>query len=117
MTIWLVVLLEMDHTSLSIYKKFGDLDRNLKKTAFFLTQRLPLVGYVITGQRHTFATLKNSNVILLFQCKVVSSFLYVLENQCYERLHIFSLNKLQFVDQVTRETFPGLLKHHVSQLI
>ena len=34
-----------------------------------------------TGQRHIFATLKNQNVISLFQCKVVSSSLYVLENQ------------------------------------
>ena len=106
-------LLEMDHTSLSFYKNICDLDRDLKQTAFvLLSQRLPLEGYVITGQRQTFATLKNANLISLFQCKVVSSSLYVLENQSFERIPMFYQNKLQFVNQVTRKTFPGLLKHH-----
>ena len=101
----------MDHTSLSIYKKLCDLDRNLKQTAFiFLTQKFLLVRYVITGQRHTFATLKSSNVFPLFQCKVVSSPLYVLENQCFERIPIYYQNKLQFVDQFTRKTFSCSIK-------
>ena len=51
------VLLEMDHTSLIVYTKLCDLDRDLKQTAFILlTQNFPLVGYIIRGQRHTFAT-------------------------------------------------------------
>ena len=84
------VLLEMDHTCLSIYKKLCNLNRDLKQTALIpLTQQLPLIGYVITGKRHTFATLKSSNVISLFQCKVFSSPLFVLENQCFERIPIF----------------------------
>ena len=67
------VLLEMEHTCLSIYTKLCDLDRDLKQTAFILlTQKFSIVGFVITGQRHTFATLKSSNVISLFQCKAVS---------------------------------------------
>ena len=101
------VLLEMDHASLSNYKNFCDLDRDLKQTAFILlTGKFPLVGYVITGQRHTFATLKSSNVISLFQCKVVSSPLYALKKQCFERILIYYQNKLQFVDLVARKTFP-----------
>ena len=53
------VLLEIDQTSLNIYKKLCDLDRDLKQAAFvLLTQKFPLDGYRITGQRHTFATLK-----------------------------------------------------------
>ena len=67
LTTCLAVLMEMDHTSLSIYKKLCDLDRELKQTAFILlTQKFPFVGYVITVQRHTFATLESSNVISLF---------------------------------------------------
>ena len=39
------VLIEMDQTSSSIYKKPCDLDRDLKQTAFLLlTQKFPLVG-------------------------------------------------------------------------
>ena len=115
-------LLEIDHTSLSIYKKHWDLDRDFKqKTAFILlTQKFPLVGYVITGQRHTFATQKNSNVFSLFQFKVVSSPLYVLEKQCFERILIYYQNKLKFVGHVTRKTLPWsikLLKHHVNLII
>ena len=105
------VLLEMDQTSLNIYKKLCDLDRDLKQTAFILlTQKFPLVGYVITGQRHTFATLKSQNVISLYQCKTVQSPLYVLKDQCFERIPIFYQNKVQFVDQVTRKTFPWSIK-------
>ena len=56
------VLLEVDHTSLSIYKRLCDLDRDLKQTAYILlTQKISLVEYVITGQRRTFATFKKSN--------------------------------------------------------
>ena len=83
------VLLEMDHASLDIYKKLCDLDRDLKQTAsILLTQKFHPVGYVITSQRHTFATHKSQKVISLFQCKVVSSPLYVSENQCFERIPI-----------------------------
>ena len=65
------VWIEIDHTSLNIYLNLCDLDRDLKQTAFILlTQKFPLVGYVITGQ-HTFATLKRQNVIPLFQCLVI----------------------------------------------
>ena len=83
------VLIEMVQTTLNIYKKPCDLDRDLKQTAFILlTQKFLLAGYIITGQRHTFATLKSQKLILLFQCKVVSSPLYVLENQHFERTPI-----------------------------
>ena len=65
------ILFELEQRSLFLYKKLCDLDRDLKQTAFILlTQKFTLGGYVITGQRHRFATLKNSNFISLFQCKV-----------------------------------------------
>ena len=105
------VLLEIDHTSLSIYKKLCDVDHDLKQTSFILlTQKIPLIGYVITGQQHTFATLKNSNVISLFQYKVVSSPLYVLGNHCFEQIPIIKQIKLQFVVPLTRKTFPWSTK-------
>ena len=66
------VLLEMDQSSLNIYKELCDLDRDLKQSAFsLLIQKSRLVGYIITGQRHTFATLKSQKVISIFQFKVV----------------------------------------------
>ena len=96
---------------LKYLQKLCDLDHDLKQTAFILlTQKFPLVGYIITGQRHTFATLKSQDVISLYQCKVVSSPLYVLENQCFERIPIYYQNKQQFADQVTRKTFPWSIK-------
>ena len=105
------VLLEMDQTSLNFDKKLCDLDRDLKQTAFILlTKKIHLFGYVIKGQRHTFATLKSQNVISLFKCKVVSLPLYILENQCFERIPIYYQNKLQFVDQISRKTFPWSIK-------
>ena len=66
------VLLEMDQSSLNIYKELCDLDRDLKQSAFnLLIQKSRLVCYIITGQRHTFATLKSQKIISIFQCKVV----------------------------------------------
>ena len=101
----------MVQTSSNIYKKLCDLDRDLKQTAFILlTRKIPLVGYITPGQRHTFATLKSQNVISLFQCKVISTTLYVLENLCFERIPINYQNKLQFVDQFNQKTFPWSLK-------
>ena len=74
------VLYKMDHTILSIYKKLCDLDRDLKQPAFYLTNtKISQVGYIIKGQRTTSATLKNSNVLSLFQSKTVSSPKYVLK--------------------------------------
>ena len=97
--------------SLSIHKKLCDLGRDLKQTAFvLLNQKFSLVDYVITGQRNTFATRKNSKIISLFHCRVVSSLLCVLENQCFQRIPIFQPNKLQFVNQVTRKTFSWSIK-------
>ena len=59
------VVLEMNQTSLSTYKKLGGHDRNLKQTTFILlTQKSPVVGYIITGQKNTFATLKNFDIVL-----------------------------------------------------
>ena len=40
----------------------------------------------------------------------MSHHLYVLDNQCFKRIPIFHENKLQFVDQVTRNTFPWSIK-------
>ena len=58
------VQLEMSHTSLCISKNPCNLGCDLKQTAFILlTQKLPLVGYINTGQQNTFATLTNSNLI------------------------------------------------------
>ena len=79
-------------------------------TLILLAQKFPLVGYNITRQRHTFATLKSQNVISLFQYKVVLSPLYVLENQCFDRIPIYYQNKLQFVEQVTQKIFPWSIK-------
>ena len=66
--------------------------------------------YVIKGQRNTFATLKRSGAISLFQGRTVSSPLFVLDNQCFERIPIFYQNILQFVHQVTRNIFPLSIK-------
>ena len=100
----------MDHTSLSIYKKRCDLDHDLKQTVFIvLTQKLPFKGYVIMGKQNTFAIPKSSNVISLFQNNFVSSPRHVLENQYFERIHIFYQKKLQ-LDQVTRNAFPRSVK-------
>ena len=37
-------------------------------------------------------TLKSQNVISLFQCEIVLSPLYVLENQCFERIPTYYQN-------------------------
>ena len=106
------VLFEMDHTSLSNYKRLCDLECDLKQTAFILlTQNFPLVGYITAGQRNTFTTLKISIFMQLFQFKTISSPLFVQESQGFERIPKFYQNDIQFVDQITQKHSLGLLKH------
>ena len=58
----------MDQTGLKIYLKNLLLRPRSKTNRFHFTHtEFPLVGYTITGQGHTFVTLKSENVISLFQ--------------------------------------------------
>ena len=102
-------------TSLNIYKKLCDLDRDLKQIAFKLlnTKITPSRLYYYRTYKpeiNTIATLKSQNVISLYQCKTVQSPLYVLKDQCFERIPTYYQNKVQFVDQVTRKKFPCSIK-------
>ena len=54
--------------------------------------------------------LPHKKFLMSFHSFKVSSPLYVLENSCFERIPIFYQKKLQFVDQVTRKTFPWSTK-------
>ena len=82
----------MNQISPSIYRKLSHLDRELK-------QKL--------------ATFKSSNVSP-FQYKIISSPLYVLKNQFFERIPIYYQNKVQFVVKSSGKRSPGLLKQHAN---
>ena len=98
----------LDHGSFCFYiQKLCNLEHDLKRITFILiTQKFPFVEYLTTGHQKTFAILKSSNNISRFQWKTVSLPLNALENHCLERIPIYFQNKLKFVDQVTRKTFP-----------
>ena len=62
------VVHEMDYTSLSIYKELCDLDHDLNQTTFILlTQKFPIVRFIITGQRKVLMLSHSFNAKLFHQ--------------------------------------------------
>ena len=50
----------------------------------------------------------------LYSCPLISSPLYVMSN--YDKIHIFYKGKIQFVDPITRQTYPNANTQNLSQL-
>ena len=101
----------MDHKSLSIYKKFCDLDRDLTSTAFILLkEKVLLLDRLLRIIETHLSQLKAPMYFFFFQCKTVSfPYMYSKTNVSREYLSIIR-TKIQFVDQVTRKTFPSSIK-------
>ena len=95
------VLVEMNQTSLSIYKKIWRSRSQFKTDRFYIVNTKIFISGIY--RHRTAKHICNTNVFSLIQFKTVSSLHYVLENQCFERIPVFYQSNLQFVDQVTRK--------------
>ena len=64
-----------------------------------------LAGYMLTGNRSMFLETDGS-LAWLYSCPLISSPLHVMNN-CYDKIPIFYKGQFQFVDPITRQTYPN----------
>ena len=64
-----------------------------------------LAGYMLTGNRSMFLETDGS-LAWLYHCPLVHSPLHTM-NQCYDRIPILYEGQIQFVDPITRQTYPA----------
>ena len=69
-------------------------------------------GYMVTGNRSMFFETDGS-LVWLYYCPMVHSPLHTV-NQCYERIPILYEGETQFVDPITRQTYPDAVTQNCS---
>ena len=66
----------------------------------------PLLGYILTGDRSIFVKQEGVNVMKMYKCAKKSSPLYVPQTrECYDKIPILYKNRVQYVHQLTRQTY------------
>ena len=81
--------------------------RNLRQLTLTQVQKnTPLLGYILTGDRSIFVKQKGVNVMKMYKCAKKSSPLYVPQTcECYDKIPILYKNRIQYVHQLTRQTY------------
>ena len=74
-----------------------------------------LDGYMLTGNRSMFLETDGS-VAWLYHCPKVHSPLHTM-NQCYDKIPILYSGQIQFVDPITRQTYPHAMTQNCSDRI
>ena len=74
-----------------------------------------LAAYMLTGNRSMFQETDGS-VAWLYHCPKVHSNLHTM-NQCYDRIPILYKGQMQFVDPITRQTYPHAKTQNCSDRI
>ena len=74
-----------------------------------------LAGYLLTGKRSMFLETDGS-VAWLYHCPKVHSPLHT-TNQCYDKIPILYRGQIQFVDPITRQTYPHAMTQNCSDRI
>ena len=74
-----------------------------------------LAGYILTGNRSMFLETDGS-VAWLYPCPKVHSPLHTM-NQCYDKNPILYRRQIQFVDPITRQTYPHATTQNCSDRI
>ena len=76
-------------------------------TTFTQVQKnTPLLGYILTGDRSIFVKQEGVNVMKMYKCAKKSSPLYVPQTrECYDKIPILYKNRVQYVHQLTRQTY------------
>ena len=74
-----------------------------------------LASYMLTGNRSRFLETDGS-VAWLYHCPKVYSPLHTM-NQCYDKIPILYRGQIQFVDPITRQTYPHAMTQNCSDRI
>ena len=93
--------------AIEFYSQICEQTRNLRQLTLTQVQKnTPLLGYILTGDRSIFVKQEGVNVMKLYKCAKKSSPLYVPQTRkCYEKIPILYKNRVQYVHQITRQTY------------
>ena len=93
--------------AIEFYSQICEQTRNLRQLTLTQVQKnTPLLGYILTGDRSIFVKQEGVNVMKMYKCAKKSSPLYVPQTrECYDKLPILYKNRVQYVHQLTRQTY------------
>ena len=93
--------------AIEFYSQICEQTRNLRQLTLTQVQKnTPLLGYILTGDRSIFVKQEGVNVMKMHKCAKKSSPLYVPQTrECYDKIPILYKNRVQYVHQLTRQTY------------
>ena len=93
--------------AIEFYSQICEQTRNIRQLTLTQVQKnTPLLGYIFTGDRSIFVKQEGVNVMKMYKCAKKSSPLYVPETRaCYGKIPILYKNRVQYVHQLTRQTY------------
>ena len=93
--------------AIEFYSQICEQTRNLRQLTLTQVQKnTPQLGYILTGDRSIFVKQKGVNVMKMYKCAKKSSPLYVPKTrECYDKKPILYKNRVQYVHQLTRQTY------------
>ena len=93
--------------AIEFYSQICEQTRILRQLTLTQVQKnTPLLGYILTGDRSIFVKQEGVNVMKMYKCAKKSSPLYVPQTrECYDKIPILYKNRVQYVHQLTRQTY------------
>ena len=93
--------------AIEFYSQICEQTRNLRQLTLTQVQKnTPLLGCILTGDRSIFVKQEGVNVMKMYKCAKKSSPLYVPQTrECYDKIPILYKNRVQYVHQLTRQTY------------
>ena len=93
--------------AIEFYSQICEQTRNIRQlTLTHVQKNTPLLGYILTGDRSIFVKQEGVNVMKMYKCAKKSSPLYVTQRrECYDKIPILYKNRVQYVHQLTRQTY------------
>ena len=105
--------------AIELYSKICGQTRNIRQLTLTEVQKnTPLLGYILTGDRSIFVKQEGLNVMKMYKCAKKSSPLYEPQTrECYDKIPIPYKNRVQYVHQLTRQTYLWAKKYYVQTAI
>ena len=93
--------------AIDFYSKFCEQTRNIRQLTLTQVQKnTPILGHILTGDRSVFVKQEGVNVMKMYKCARKSSPSYVPQTrECYEKIPILYKKRVQYVHQLTRQTY------------
>ena len=102
--------------AIEFYSKICEKIRNIRQLTLTQVQKnTPLLGYILTADRSIFVKQEGLNVMKMYKCAKNSSPLHVPQTrECYDKIPILYKNRVQYVHQLTRQTYLWVRKKPCS---